>query len=72
MSKLHADALPQVSVFVQVHYPDIWQDMSGIIAERMATPFRLILTTSHHGEQLAIPDTPNLASHHVLLSLIHI
>ncbi|UHD46899.1 hypothetical protein LUX29_06805 [Aureimonas altamirensis] len=66
MSKLHADALPQVSVFVQVHYPDIWQDMSGIIAERMATPFRLILTTSHHGERLAIPDTPNLASHHVL------
>lgn len=40
--------------------------MSGVIAERMAVPFRLILTTSHHGERLAIPDTPNLASHHIL------
>ncbi len=66
MSKLSDDAQPQVSVFVQVHYPDIWQAMSGVIARRISVPFRLVLTTSQDADRLAIPDTPNLVSCSIL------
>lgn len=66
MSELHDDALPQVSVFVQVHYPEIWQEMSALIAERMSVPFRLVLTTSHDERQLAIPTTSFMTSCRVL------
>jgi lipopolysaccharide biosynthesis protein len=46
-----------VTVFVHVHYPDIWQEMSVILAERVKSPFHLVLTRTRD-EVLQAPETP--------------
>jgi lipopolysaccharide biosynthesis protein len=35
-----------IAIFVHVHYPEIWPEVRSIIAERVTTPFHLILTTT--------------------------
>ena len=55
-----------VAVFVHVHYPEIWREMSDLLAERLATPFRLTVTTSHPDEQIVIPKTRFLVSARIL------
>jgi lipopolysaccharide biosynthesis protein len=48
-----------VALFVHVHYPEVWEEMSALIAKRMDVPFSLILTTSGEGEP-ARPSSPLL------------
>ena len=49
-----------VTVFVHIHYPDIWHEMCVILAERLTSPFHLVLT--HTGDAaLPVPATPWLA-----------
>ena len=55
-----------VAVLVHVHYPEIWREMSGLLASRLTIPFRLILTTSHPDDQIAIPKTRSLISARIL------
>jgi lipopolysaccharide biosynthesis protein len=48
-----------VAIFVHVHYPEVWEEISALIEQRMDVRFNLILTTS--GEQeLARPNSPLL------------
>ena len=55
-----------VTVFVHVFYPDIWQGISRVLAERLRRPFHLVLTTPHDPGGLAVPDTPQLLSTNVI------
>ena len=55
-----------IAVFVQVHYPEIWQEMSELLAGRLTTPFHLIVTTSHPDDQIVIPKTRHLRSAQIL------
>jgi lipopolysaccharide biosynthesis protein len=55
-----------IAVFVHVHYPEIWQEMSELLARRLATPFHLIVTTSHPDDQIVTPKTPHLRSARIL------
>ena len=52
-----------VTVLVHIHYPEIWQEMSGLIARRLTLPFHLVMTTSRPMGDLALPKTPHLLSH---------
>lgn len=49
-----------ITVFVHVHYPDIWQNMGALLAERLTVPFHLILTSSYPEGQISVPHTPAL------------
>jgi lipopolysaccharide biosynthesis protein len=49
-----------ITVFVHVHYPDIWQNMRALLAERLTVPFHLILTSSHPEREIGVPRTPAL------------
>lgn len=51
-----------IVVFVHVHYPDIWRDISALLVERLALPFRLVLTSSRPQEEVSLPRTPALVS----------
>lgn len=55
-----------VVVFAQVHYPDIWQGMSSLLAHRMSVPFRLVVSTSHDPARIARPRTRALRAFCVL------
>ena len=55
-----------VAVFVHVHYPEIWRDMSALLARRLTLPFRLIVTTSHPDDQIVMPKTKFLTSARIL------
>jgi lipopolysaccharide biosynthesis protein len=55
-----------VAVLVHVHYPEIWREMSDLLAARPTTPFRLIVTTSHPDDQIVIPRTKFLVSARIL------
>lgn len=55
-----------VTVFVHVHYPEIWAPMSDLLARRMTVPFHLVLTTSHDPGALKVPRSAALLSHRVL------
>jgi lipopolysaccharide biosynthesis protein len=55
-----------IAVLVHVHYPEIWRDISGLLAERLRVPFRLIVTTSHPEDQIVVPKTPVLRSARIL------
>lgn len=55
-----------VAVFVHVHYPEIWRGMSALLAERLTIPFRLIVTTSHAEDFIAIPQTRFMVSSRIL------
>lgn len=65
------DATPEdppapVTVFVHVHYPEVWEGMCRLLAARMTVPFRLVLTTSHDPRTLAVPHTTALLGCEVL------
>jgi lipopolysaccharide biosynthesis protein len=51
-----------VTVFVHVHYPDIWLDMSRLLSERLTIPFRLVLTSSLPATEITIPRASSLLS----------
>ncbi|MBV8523269.1 MAG: hypothetical protein JOY71_14290, partial [Acetobacteraceae bacterium] len=51
-----------VTVFVHVHYPDIWRNMSLLVSERMTIPFHLALTSSLPEAEMVVPSTPLLLS----------
>ena len=55
-----------VVVFAHVHYPDIWEGMSMLLAERMEVPFRLVVTTPHPERDIALPATGRLVSSRVM------
>jgi lipopolysaccharide biosynthesis protein len=55
-----------IAIFVHVHYPDIWRDMSLLLAQRITRPFHLIVTTSHLQEQIALPRTRHMLSARIL------
>jgi lipopolysaccharide biosynthesis protein len=55
-----------IAVFVHVHYPEIWREMSELLTTRMAAPFHLIVTTSHPEDQIVIPKTRHLRSARLL------
>ena len=50
-----------VVVFVHVYYPEIWQEMRIVLAERLVSPFRLVLTHTTN-TSLPIPESPWLVS----------
>jgi lipopolysaccharide biosynthesis protein len=56
------DAPTPIVVFVHVHYPEIWRDISALLAERLALPFHLVLTSSHPQYEIVPPRTPALLS----------
>lgn len=60
------DADAPVTVFVHVHYPEIWARLSEVLARRMTVRFHLVLTTSHDPGALALPQSAALLSHRVL------
>jgi lipopolysaccharide biosynthesis protein len=51
-----------IAVFVHVYYPDIWQGMSAILAQRLKVPFRLIVTSPRAQDEIILPRTPALLS----------
>jgi lipopolysaccharide biosynthesis protein len=51
-----------IVVFVHVYYPDIWCDMSRLLAERLPLPFRLVLTSPRPQTELVLPQTSNMLS----------
>src|SRR4249920_82219 len=55
-----------VTVFVHVHYPDIWRNMSSLLAERLTLPFHLVLTSSRRQDEIVLPRTPALLSARLL------
>lgn len=55
-----------ITVFVHVHYPDIWEDISDFIAERLVVPFRLVLTTTDEAATLSLPQTHHLVSYRIM------
>jgi lipopolysaccharide biosynthesis protein len=55
-----------IAVFVHVHYPEIWREMSDLLATRLTVPFHLIVTTSHAEDQIVIPETRHLRSARIL------
>lgn len=56
-----------IAVFVHVHYPDIWREMSMLLARRITRPFHLIVTSSHPRDQIALPKTRQMLSARILL-----
>ena len=59
-------AVKEEAVLVHVHYPEIWREMSDLLARRLTIPFRLIVTTSHPDDQIIIPKTKFLVSARIL------
>jgi lipopolysaccharide biosynthesis protein len=55
-----------VTVFVHVHYTDIWRNMSSLLAERLTLPFHLVLTSSRRQDEIVLPRTPALLSARLL------
>lgn len=51
-----------VAVFAHVYYPDIWEGMSAILAQRLKVPFRLVVTSPHAQDEIVLPRTPALFS----------
>ena len=51
-----------IVVLVHVHYADIWRDMSALLAERLALPFHLVLTSSCPQEEVVLPSARTLVS----------
>jgi lipopolysaccharide biosynthesis protein len=51
-----------VVVFVQVYYPDIWREMSELLAERLAFPFHLVVTSPCSQADIVLPRTRALLS----------
>src|SRR6185437_11945719 len=51
-----------IVVLAHAHYPDIWREISMLLAERLALPFHLVLTSSHPQEEFVLPHTPALLS----------
>lgn len=49
-----------VTVFAQVHYPDVWRDIKTVLDERLSLPFRLVVTTSHPASAIELPLSPHL------------
>lgn len=49
-------------VFVHVHYPEIWQEMSVLLADRLRLPFHLVLTGALSPDDTVLPKTPALLS----------
>ena len=66
MTKMPATAENPIVVFVHVHYPDIWREMSALLAERLTLPFHLVLTSSCPREEVESPSAPSLLSTHFL------
>lgn len=48
-----------VAIFAHVHYPDVWQEICGLIESSVTVPFNLIITTSLDSD-LAHPVTSQL------------
>ncbi|UFN48705.1 rhamnan synthesis F family protein [Roseomonas sp. OT10] len=61
-----ADVKASIAVFVHAHYPDIWREMSKVLARRLTLPFHLVVTTSAPVEEIVLPQTPALLSARVL------
>jgi lipopolysaccharide biosynthesis protein len=59
-------AATPVTVFVHIHYPEIWRDMAVLLAKRLAHPFHLVMTTSGPPDEIVLPQTPHLLSHRIL------
>jgi lipopolysaccharide biosynthesis protein len=55
-----------IAVLVHVHYPDIWRDMSEVLADRLRLPFHLVVTTSHPRDEIVLPRTQAMLSARVL------
>jgi lipopolysaccharide biosynthesis protein len=53
-------------VFVHIHYPEIWREMSELLAKRLVVPFHLIMTTSHQSDHIVISKTRYLLSARIL------
>lgn len=51
-----------VAVFAHVYYPEIWREMSELLAQRLTVPFQLILTSPYSEDQIVVPRTPVLVS----------
>lgn len=62
MTDASATAKAPIAVFVQIYYPDIWREMSALLAERLTLPFHLILTSSCPQAEVVLPRTPALLS----------
>ena len=54
-----------ILVFAQVHYPDIWQEVSKLLARRMGVPFHLVVSTSHDPARIVRPRTRALQAFRV-------
>lgn len=55
-----------IAIFVHVHYREIWEELSCLIAERIDLPFKLFLTTSLQDIIVRKPDTPQLTTMDVI------
>ena len=53
-------------LFVHVFYADIWGEIADLLAERVAVPFRVVVTTPLDPADLARPQTPFLLDQSVL------
>ena len=51
-----------ILLFVHVHYPDIWGEISALLEDRIRRSFRLVVTSSHPEEMIPPPQTPHLLS----------
>ena len=49
-----------ISIFVHVHYLDVWADLAKLLDERVDVPFRLVITSSFPKDRLARVVTPYL------------
>jgi lipopolysaccharide biosynthesis protein len=63
---LQAEPKAPIAVFVHVHYPDVWQEISRLLMRRLTVPFHLILTTSLSESEVVVPKASALLSCRVL------
>jgi lipopolysaccharide biosynthesis protein len=67
MTVMPAKMEAPITVFIHVHYLDIWREMSALLAKRLALPFHLVLTSSQPREEIVPPCSPWLLSTRFLL-----
>lgn len=60
-----AQSMP-ITVFVHVHYLDIWESISALLAERLDIPFRLVITSTAETADLTVPETSYLTSYRIM------
>lgn len=55
-----------ITVFVHVHYAEIWEDMCAAIEQRLSIPFHLVITTSQPEQDIVVPRIPACRSVRVI------